>query len=67
MHQTRVRIHANVGIHAEIPLIALLTLVHLGVALTPLHATHPTSLTKIRLQSTQYLHSTCLKSTTNLS
>ena len=31
VHQTLVRIRANVGFHAEMPLVALLRLVHLGV------------------------------------
>ena len=31
MHQTRIDIHPNVGFHAEVPLLALLGLVHLGV------------------------------------
>eukprot|EP00952_Eustigmatos_sp_NYUAD-ZCMA_P003416 14924-Eustigmatos_ZCMA.PRE.1 len=34
MHQPRVGIHPNVRLHPEVPLIALLRLVHLGVAFT---------------------------------
>ena len=33
VHQTRVGIDADVGLHAKVPLVALLGLVHLGVAL----------------------------------
>ena len=36
VHQTGLRIHPNMGLHAEVPLVALLNLVHLGVALTGL-------------------------------
>ena len=32
MHQPRLRIHADVGLHPEVPLVALFGLVHLGVA-----------------------------------
>jgi len=34
MHQTRLRIRANMGLHAKVPFIAFLGLMHLGVALT---------------------------------
>ena len=34
MHQARFCVHTNVRLHAEVPLVALLDLVHLGVALT---------------------------------
>ena len=34
VHQARLRIHADVGLHAEIPLAALLALLHLRVAFT---------------------------------
>ena len=33
MHQARVGIDANVRLHLEVPLVALLSLVHLGVTL----------------------------------
>ena len=36
VYQTRLRVHPNMGLHAEVPLIALLNLVHLGVAFTVL-------------------------------
>ena len=36
MHQTGLRVHPNMGLHAEVPLVALLNLVHLGVTLTGL-------------------------------
>ena len=36
MHQARLSVHPNMGFHAEVPLIALLNLVHLGVTLTGL-------------------------------
>ena len=36
MHYTGLRIHPNMGFHTEVPLIALLNLVHLGVTLTGL-------------------------------
>ena len=36
MYQARIRVHPNVGLHAKVPLIALLALVHLGVALAAL-------------------------------
>lgn len=36
VHQTGLRVHPNMGLHAEVPLIALLNLVHLGVAFTAL-------------------------------
>mmetsp|Transcript_39182 Transcript_39182/g.92016 ORF Transcript_39182/g.92016 Transcript_39182/m.92016 type:complete len:247 (-) Transcript_39182:3189-3929(-) len=36
VHQARVRIRTNVRLHAEVPLVALLGLVHLGVALAVL-------------------------------
>ena len=36
VHQTGLRVHPNMGFHAEVPLVALLNLVHLGVALTGL-------------------------------
>lgn len=32
--QLRVGIHADIGLHVEVPLVALLGLEHLGVALT---------------------------------
>ena len=34
VNQTRLSVHANVRLHAEVPLVAFLDLVHLGVALT---------------------------------
>jgi hypothetical protein len=36
VHQTGLRVHPNMGFHAEVPLVALLNLVHLGVTLTGL-------------------------------
>ena len=36
MHQARLPVHPNMGFHAEVPLIALLNSVHLGVMLTGL-------------------------------
>ena len=36
VHQTGLRVHPNMGLHAEVPLVALLNLVHLGVAFTAL-------------------------------
>ena len=36
VHQARVCVHPNMGFHAEVPLVALLNLVHLGVTLTGL-------------------------------
>jgi len=36
MHQARLSVHPNMGFHAEVPLVALLNLVHLGVTLTGL-------------------------------
>ena len=36
VYQTGLRVHTNMGLHAEVPLVALLNLVHLGVALTAL-------------------------------
>ena len=36
VHQTGLRVHPNMGLHTEVPLVALLNLVHLGVALTAL-------------------------------
>ncbi len=33
MHQARVRVHANMGLHAKVPLVALLARVHLWIAL----------------------------------
>ncbi len=36
VHQARIRIHSNVGLHTEVPLVALLALVHLGVTLATL-------------------------------
>ena len=36
VHQTGLRVHPNMGFHTEVPLIALLNLVHLGVAFTAL-------------------------------
>jgi len=36
VHQTGLRVHPNMGFHTEVPLIALLNLVHFGVALTGL-------------------------------
>ena len=36
VHQLGLRVHPNVGLHAEVPLVALLNLVHLGVAFTAL-------------------------------
>jgi len=36
MHQARLSVHPNMGFHAEVPLIALLNLVHLGITLTGL-------------------------------
>jgi hypothetical protein len=32
VHQARLRVHTDMGLHAEVPLVALLRLVHLGVA-----------------------------------
>ena len=32
VHEARFGIHADVGLHAKVPLVALLGLVHLGVA-----------------------------------
>ena len=32
VHQTAMRVHPNIGPHAAVPLVALLSLVHLGVA-----------------------------------
>ena len=36
VHQTGLCVHPNMGLHAEVPLVALLNLVHLGVTLTAL-------------------------------
>ena len=36
VHQTGLSVHPDMGFHAEVPLVALLDLVHLGVALTGL-------------------------------
>jgi len=36
VHQAGLRVHPNMGFHAEVPLVALLNLVHLGVAFTGL-------------------------------
>ena len=36
VHQLGLRVHPNMGLHAEVPLVALLNLVHLGVAFTAL-------------------------------
>ena len=36
MHQARLSVHLNMGFHADVPLVALLNLVHLGVTLTGL-------------------------------
>jgi len=36
VHQARLSVHPNMGFHTEVPLIALLNLVHLGVTLTAL-------------------------------
>jgi hypothetical protein len=38
VHQARFGVHADVRVHAEVPLVALLRLMHLGVALAVLAA-----------------------------